>query len=90
MIDESPDYINDGAFAVRMDPYGGTWQDVPSTLHDGGCGLAFADGHYELKKWADRRTLAIKVTYTASAAHGQTQLNNPDIMWLQDRSSAPK
>jgi prepilin-type processing-associated H-X9-DG protein len=90
MIDESPDSINDGAFAVTMSPYGSIWQDGPSILHDGGCGFAFADGHSEIKQWTDRRTLAMKVTYTSSFPFGVSQPNNPDIRWLQDRTSAPR
>jgi len=93
MIDESPDSINDGAFAVAMannNPTLDNWEDVPSILHDGGCGLVFADGHSQIKKWTDSRTLAMKVTYTSSFPFGLSQPNNPDIRWLQDRTSAPK
>jgi prepilin-type processing-associated H-X9-DG protein len=89
LLEESPDTVNDGAFAVRMDPYGATWQDIPAILHEGGSGFAFADGHYELKKWTDPRTLALKVTYS-SGNYGISQPNNPDIKWLQDRTTAPK
>ena len=100
MIEESPDSINDGAFAVAMaggNIYGGInnpsadkWQDGPSTLHNGGCGFAFADGHYELKQWTDPRTLAIKSTYTTSFPYGITQSTNTDIQWVKDRTTAPK
>ena len=90
MIDESPDSVNDGAFAVAMTPYGGKWQDAPSNLHDGGCGFAFADGHCDIKRWTDVRTLALKVTYATTFPFGINQFDNPDIKWLQDRSTAPK
>jgi prepilin-type N-terminal cleavage/methylation domain-containing protein/prepilin-type processing-associated H-X9-DG protein len=90
MMDESPDSVNDAAMAVVMTPYGGMWQDGPSTLHDGGCGFTFADGHSEIKRWKDPRTRAMKVTYTTSFPYGWTQPNNQDIMWVQDRSSAKK
>ena len=89
LLEESPDTVNDGAFAVRMDPYGATWQDIPAILHEGGSGFAFADGHYELKKWTDPRTLALKVAY-GSGHYGISQPNNSDIKWLQDRTTAPK
>ena len=93
MIDDNPDSINDGAFAVAMGQNSFTtmrWQDGPSALHEGGCGVAFADGHYQLKKWADRRTLAMKVTYTTPFPYGITQPSNLDIQWLRDRTTAPK
>jgi prepilin-type N-terminal cleavage/methylation domain-containing protein/prepilin-type processing-associated H-X9-DG protein len=88
LIDESPDSVNDGAMAVRMDPYGGIWQDIPSVLHNGGCAFTFADGHSEIHKWKDSRTLSLKVKYSpASYAVGQP--NNNDIKWIQERTSAP-
>jgi prepilin-type processing-associated H-X9-DG protein len=90
LIDESPDSINDAAFAVAMLPYGGIWQDLPSNLHDGACSFAFADGHYELKKWTDPRTLGLKVTYSTQGPYKLLLANNPDIMWLQDRTTASK
>jgi hypothetical protein len=93
IIDESPDSLNDGAFAVGMNgnrPQGDKWQDGPSTLHDGGCGFAFADSHSEIKKWADSRTLAMKVTYSTFFPYGSVQPNNNDIQWVKDRTTAPK
>ena len=92
-IDESPDSVNDAAFAVKMSKNHDRtiWQDGPSTLHGGGCGFTFADGHAEIHKWKDPRTLALKATYTStSTGHGASQPNNRDIMWIQDRSSAKK
>jgi len=88
LIDEHPDSVNDGAFAVKMDPYGGIWQDGPSTLHNGGCGFTFADGHSEIHKWKDGRTRAMKVTYTSTFPFGWAQANNQDIRWIQDRTTA--
>jgi prepilin-type processing-associated H-X9-DG protein len=93
MIEENPDSINDGAFAVAMtgnNPRTDEWLDGPSTLHNGGCGFAFADGHYELKKWTDSRTLAMKFTYTTSFPYGILYPNNNDIQWVKDRTTAPK
>jgi prepilin-type processing-associated H-X9-DG protein len=90
MLDENPDSVNDGAFGVRIDPYGVVWQDGPTTLHDGSCGFAFADGHVEMKKWTDARTLALQVTYAQPFFYGMPQAHNKDIMWVQDRTTAPK
>jgi prepilin-type processing-associated H-X9-DG protein len=91
LLDESPDTLNDGAFAVRMDPYGTFWQDSPTILHDGGCSFAFGDGHSDIKRWTDQRTLYLKVGYGSTPVHyGISQPNNADIMWLQDRTTAPK
>jgi prepilin-type N-terminal cleavage/methylation domain-containing protein/prepilin-type processing-associated H-X9-DG protein len=91
-LDEHPDSINDGAFAVRMEipPGGFLWQDGPTTLHNGACGFAFADGHSEIHKWKDPRTRAMTVSYTESFGYGWRQPNNPDIQWMIDRTSAKK
>jgi prepilin-type N-terminal cleavage/methylation domain-containing protein len=90
MIDESPDSVNDGAFAVEMKPYGGVWEDGPSTQHNGGCGFDFADGHAEIHRWQDGRTRAMAVTYTSTFPYGWPQPNNQDIMWVQDRTTTLK
>ena len=91
IIDENPDSVNDGAFAVVMGVPGrpiSTWQDGPATYHGGGCGFSFADGHSEIKKWLDGRTLSLKTTYTRTFTYGVSQKDNPDITWIQDRTSA--
>jgi prepilin-type N-terminal cleavage/methylation domain-containing protein/prepilin-type processing-associated H-X9-DG protein len=49
LVDEDANGLNDAAFAFQMnDP---TWQDVPGTYHNHGCGFAFADGHSETHRW---------------------------------------
>jgi prepilin-type N-terminal cleavage/methylation domain-containing protein/prepilin-type processing-associated H-X9-DG protein len=88
LIDESPDSVNDAAFAVTMNTgRGQAWQDGPSTLHANGCAFSFADGHSEIKHWRDPRTQALKVTYSRSFPYGIRQPNNPDIQWVQDRTT---
>lgn len=87
-IDENPDSLNDAAFAVAMSQ--SLWQDGPSNYHCGGCGFSFADGHSEIKKWRDPRTLALRTTYQTSFTFGIYQAGNPDIAWVQQRTSAKK
>lgn len=65
-VDEHPDSINDpclfaDAVAVRngntwiMSDGGLTqWRDLPSALHNGSCGFAFADGHSQIRKWVSK------------------------------------
>ena len=56
IVDEHPDSINDGAFAVEMNTItdnSADWIDHPSSLHDGACGFSFADGHAIVHKWQD-------------------------------------
>src|SRR5262249_19036142 len=50
-LDESPLTINDGWFVC--DPRATAWVDVPAAYHNHANGIAFADGHSEIKKWHD-------------------------------------
>ncbi|MBI3849710.1 MAG: type II secretion system protein [Verrucomicrobia bacterium] len=95
IIDENPDSVNDAAFAVVMgNPSSPAWrwQDGPATYHGGGCGFSFADGHSEIKKWKDGRTLgrSMTTTYATTFNFGQTQVGNLDIAWVAERTTAPK
>jgi prepilin-type N-terminal cleavage/methylation domain-containing protein/prepilin-type processing-associated H-X9-DG protein len=80
-VDEHPDDIDDGYFYVILDKKG-IWGNVPANYHNGACGLSFADGHAEIKKWRDRDTLAAKVA--------ANPLGPNDVPWMQLRTSAPK
>ena len=83
-IDENPDSVNDAAYAVAMAQ--SLWQDGPSTYHGGGCGFSFADGHSEIKKWQDGRTMpALKKG--AELALNVSSPNNRDVFWLMERTT---
>jgi prepilin-type N-terminal cleavage/methylation domain-containing protein/prepilin-type processing-associated H-X9-DG protein len=92
-IDEREDGINDGWFAVNMDGYDprtpASWimVDYPASYHNGAGGLAFADGHSEIKKWVDGRTTP-SLRPGQLLPLGQPSPNNPDVEWLQERSSS--
>ena len=87
-VDEHPDSINNGDMAVKCDATGPAAQfvDYPASYHNGACGFSFADSHAEIKKWLDPRTKP-PVTYTGSI-NGRPSPNNPDIAWMQFRTSA--
>ena len=96
IIDENPDSVNDAGFAVVMGTPKATlpsiWQDGPATYHGGGCGFSFGDGHSEIRKWKDGRTVTglMRTTYTATFRYGLPQAKNPDITWVQERTTAPR
>ena len=55
-IDENPVSINDGSFICtppipQNSPF--QWIDCPASYHNNACGLSFADGHAQIKKWLD-------------------------------------
>ena len=56
IMDENPTTINDPLMAICMTP---TVVDFPATYHNGGSGIAFADGHSELHKWMDDFTQSL-------------------------------
>jgi prepilin-type N-terminal cleavage/methylation domain-containing protein len=91
LIDEREDSINDGFFLVDMAGYPDHPEqhfmyDVPASYHGGSGALNFADGHSEIHRWRDPRTKP-PMTATSEAQHLVTP-NNPDMTWLQERSSA--
>jgi prepilin-type processing-associated H-X9-DG protein len=91
-IDEREDSINDGWFAVDMvgyDPINpNAWRivDYPASYHNGAGGLSFADGHSEIRKWADPRTTPI-LRAGQTIPLGVSSPNNQDVDWLQQRST---
>jgi len=84
-IDEDEYSINDGGFAFTMysNPASTEWIDRPASYHRMGCGFSFADGHAEVHSWIDPRT-RLKDGSLSRA----TQPNNPDILWMMERTSA--
>ncbi len=86
-IDEHPDSINDGGFAVKMDAE--EMIDWPAWYHNGAGGLAFADGHSEIKRWADGRSKA-RVRFNTGNPDivRKVMAGNPDLRWLRERTSA--
>ncbi|MSU59522.1 MAG: DUF1559 domain-containing protein [Pedosphaera sp.] len=91
IADEHPDSINDAGLAVECALTGAAARivDFPASFHAGAAGFAFADGHSEIHKWKDARTMPA-VTYTGTMPLNVASANNPDVVWLQERTSAPK
>jgi prepilin-type N-terminal cleavage/methylation domain-containing protein/prepilin-type processing-associated H-X9-DG protein len=73
----------DGWFAVDVVDQGAsaTWVDIPAMRHNRGAVISFADGHSEYKKWQDSRTTDSGLVQNTPSA------NNPDIAWLQARTT---
>jgi prepilin-type N-terminal cleavage/methylation domain-containing protein/prepilin-type processing-associated H-X9-DG protein len=91
-IDESPDSINYGDFAViYRDPAEldkTRLVDMPSSLHQGAGGLSFADGHAEIHRWVDARTKP-RVLYRSDAwqTWAANCPGNRDLIWLSERTT---
>ncbi len=83
--DENPDGINDGAFAVSM--VNSSWVDFPAPYHSDSTSFSFADGHSEQHKWIQINHLP-PVTYVSLL--NNSAANDPDVKWLQTKTSAHK
>jgi len=79
LIDENAQSLNDAGFAVTMAE--SKFLDGPGSYHGFACGLAFADGHSEIHKWKDARP-----NWATGAATYDPP--DPDVAWLQERTSA--
>jgi prepilin-type processing-associated H-X9-DG protein len=90
-LDEREDSINDGYFIVDMSGYGdnGAKQvlaDFPASYHNRAASFSFADGHSEIKKWTDARTIPPLVR-NVELNLNRPSPNNADVTWLQERST---
>jgi hypothetical protein len=86
-LDEDQDSINDGAFAVSM-ARPTAWVDWPGSYHNYSASIAFGDGHSESHKWSDKRSKLSGGYSAANEDATRSQPDNPDIIWLQNRTSA--
>ena len=97
LMDEREDRINYGNAFTDMTGYPDNpaqWRfhyDFPAAYHNRAGGFSFADGHAEIKKWLDPRT--IPPLNDNSPWNSQEYVAAPrdlDIFWLQDRSTRKK
>lgn len=93
-LDEREDKINYGNFFTDMTGYPDSPRsfqfhfDYPASYHHRACGFSFADGHAELKRWLDARTMPpLQIGGSWSSAAYVASPGNPDIFWLQERST---
>jgi prepilin-type N-terminal cleavage/methylation domain-containing protein/prepilin-type processing-associated H-X9-DG protein len=86
-----PGTYSSSIFVLSMARQPTTMLDWPGHQHNNGCMFAFADGHSEIHHWTDGRT-SLDQSKLSSGYLGYTTLegnpDNPDIIWMQDRTSA--
>ncbi len=97
-LDMREDSVNWGNFMTCMEGYSPLDPaqycfdgDFPGMYHHFACGFSFADGHSELRRWRDSRTMP-PLTIGANPLFNQFSQSsgNPDIAWLQDHSTRLK
>jgi prepilin-type N-terminal cleavage/methylation domain-containing protein/prepilin-type processing-associated H-X9-DG protein len=99
-LDEREDCINWGNYMTQMQGYYTTGnpntlspslyqfdQDLPAFYHNRGCGLSFADGHSELHRWLDQRTMP---PLYSSIPSPYSVPRDVDVAWMQDHSTRLK
>ncbi|HEV2208159.1 MAG TPA: type II secretion system protein [Verrucomicrobiae bacterium] len=87
ITEEDPWSINDGVLSAVANPQEPVWIDYPSTLHNLGCVMVFADGHTELHKWGPAMPKLGPNTGPGQRVANGSNLN--DFLWLAARLSAP-
>jgi prepilin-type N-terminal cleavage/methylation domain-containing protein/prepilin-type processing-associated H-X9-DG protein len=87
-IDEREDSIDDGDFGVDHvnKPASMNMINWPAIYHNNAGGLSFADGHAEVHKWHDSRTL--RALNPKQLDQTILSPNNVDVLWLRERGSA--
>ncbi len=92
-LDENEDSINDGWFALSMNGYltagANAFVNWPAYYHNRAAGFAFADGHSEIHRWLDGRTMpAVRDMTLVQNLNGTTfSPSNPDVFWMQDHAT---
>ncbi|MCW5555392.1 MAG: prepilin-type N-terminal cleavage/methylation domain-containing protein [Verrucomicrobiae bacterium] len=91
LLDMREDSIDVGNFAPDMtgwpdNPAIVGFYDYPASYHHRAGGLSFVDGHAEIRRWVDDRTMPPLVR-EGEVLDRLRSANNRDIIWLQERST---
>jgi len=93
-LDMREDSIDMGNFGPRMvgypnDPDSYGFFDLPGFYHHFACGFTMADGHSEIHRWRDGRTMPPLVP-NGFVNDMFSSPGNQDVAWLQDHATRPK
>ncbi|MGC9941672.1 MAG: prepilin-type N-terminal cleavage/methylation domain-containing protein [Verrucomicrobiota bacterium] len=92
-LDENPFSINDAYLLEEPEgnaspPVASGYIDCPASYHAGACGVSFADGHAQIRKWTDRVILGW--VQGASLTPTPATLPRTDLTWLIQQTTAHK
>ena len=90
-LDMREDSIDWGNFATDMTGWPDSpdqigFYDLPGSYHHRACGFSFVDGHAEIKRWMDDRTMP----YVVPGGQVPDQFRSPynqDVRWLQEHTT---
>ncbi len=86
--DVNPGSICTPGFGIDMSQQ--TFIHYPSSLHGGMGVVAFTDSHVVSHKWLDPRTRKGLTTGSQHIPHNDPSPNNPDLIWLAERTASRK
>ncbi len=94
LLDMREDSIDWGNFATDMrgwpdHPEQAGFYDLPGSYHHRAGGFSFVDGHAELKRWMDDRTMPPLMS-SGLIPDQYSSPNNPDVAWLQQHATRRK
>jgi prepilin-type N-terminal cleavage/methylation domain-containing protein/prepilin-type processing-associated H-X9-DG protein len=84
----NPDSICRPFFGAFMGSGATRFYHLPAAYHNRSGVFSYADGHVESHAWRDARTLIPKTT--DYHGHNYATPNNPDVIWLRERTAALK
>jgi prepilin-type N-terminal cleavage/methylation domain-containing protein len=85
-LEEREDSINDGWYATDPDVLY-SLVDYPANYHNHATGFSFADGHAEVHKWLDSRTIPVLRPGQELTLPGGVLSGDKDILWLAQRAA---
>ena len=93
-LDMREDSIDRGNFATDMRGWpdhseNEEFYDLPASYHHRAGGFSFVDGHSEIKRWLDGRTMPVLVSGGWIPDQFPSP-NNPDVFWLQQHATRQK
>ena len=94
LLDMREDSIDWGNFATDMrgwpdHPEQVGFYDLPGSYHHRAGGFSFVDGHAEIKRWLDDRTMP-PLMANGEVPDQFSSPNNPDVIWLQQHATRLK
>ena len=88
LVDEHGDCIDDDWFFTDMITGTVHWYNLPASYHNGSSAFTFSDGHSEMHKWHDGKTVQpITKTYK-SGEWVPIIIGGQDIPWMQAHTSS--